>query len=559
MKKKLIILMALVLAFSLLVGCGGDTKPAESTEGEAPAETTEAATSEGEAATEAGAEVAETSAEDGAPVDGGELTIGLSANIAHLDPIKYTALYESNVMRSVYNTLVVYNEDMTQIMPSLATEWSISEDLLNYTFKLRDDVYFQAGKFQEGRKMVAEDVKYSLLRSLNDSAMNRVRYIQDITVNSETELVVTLERPYSPFLVMLTDMGNAIVPQEEVEGHGDDFGRNPVGTGPFQFVEWQADSYVRLERHDKYWGDKPHLDSVRFNIITDGNMMGNSLQSGDIDMATQLSGQNVELIKKNDKLVLDQIPGLSIGYFAFNLTEGPTADLKVRQAMNWALNREELVAGVYKFGEAKPLYLPLPSASWGFSDEAAEIVKSSSGGDVEKAKALLAEAGYPDGFDLELYCAASRVPAATIVQAQMQKIGINVSINSVEWGTFSDIVSQGKAQSYIMGWSWYPDPDFFLFQMLHSNQIGALGNGGGYNNPEVDKILDEATSVTSDQAERTQMYGEALKLIAADLPHLDLYDQDVITGLSNRVKGYTSRPDQTIIIVGDGVNVWLED
>ncbi|MGX7196826.1 ABC transporter substrate-binding protein [Enterococcus olivae] len=490
---------------------------------------------------------------------GGELRIALSSGIATLDPISYTAVYESNIMRSVFDTLVTYNKDLSEIVPSLATEWEISEDLITYTFHLRDDVYFHPGEYQDGRLMTAEDVKYSMERSLNDSAMNRLRNIKEITVISDTELEVELETPYAAFLAMLTDAGNSIVPKEEVEGMGDEFARNPIGTGPYAFAEWMTDDFVRLEKNADYWQAEPNLDSVRFTFITDGNMMGNALQSGDIDVATDVKGQNVELIEGNDNLVLEKSDGLSIGYLSFNMEEGPTADLKVRQAMNLALDRTELVQGVYQYGEAKEAYLPLPQASWGYSQEAEQMVKDASGPDVEAAKELLTEAGYPDGFDIDIYVGESRVPAATIFQAQMEKIGINVSIKSVEWGTFSDTVSKGNAPLYIMGWSWYPDPDFFLYQMLDSKQIGALGNGGGYSNPEVDELLARATSETSDQEERAQIYEEALKLIVADLPHLDLYDQDILVGLSNQVSGYNVRPDGTIVLVSEDTNVGLTE
>lgn len=528
--KKFLMRMALLGSLGLLLtacGSGGGTSDSGDTEGEA--------------------------------ASGGELRIALSSGIATLDPISYTAVYESNIMRQVFDTLVAYNKDLTEIVPSLATEWEISDDLKTYTFKLRDDVHFHKGDYQDGRLMTAEDVKYSLERSLNESAMNRLRNVKEITVVNDTEVKVELEEPYAAFLAMLTDAGNSIVPQEEVEGLGDEFARHPVGTGPFVFSEWMTDDFVRLEKNADYWLEEPKLDSVKFTFITDTNMMGNALQSGDIDVATDIKGQNVELIENNEDLTLAKSDGLSIGYLSFNMQEGPTKELKVRQAMNLALDRTELVNGVYKYGEAKEAYLPLPQASWGYSAEAEQMVKDASGPDIDAAKALLTEAGYPDGFDIDVYVGESRVPAATIFQAQMEKIGINVAIKSVEWGTFSDTVSKGNAPLYIMGWSWYPDPDFFLYQMLDSKQIGALGNGGGYSNPEVDELLARATSETSDQEERAKIYEEALKLIVVDLPHLDLYDQDIISGLSNKVDGYNVRPDNTIVLVSADTNVGLKE
>lgn len=544
--KKLQLLGLLLLSTILLFGCGG-SKPAEAPKADAPkaeAPKTEAPKAEAPKAD--------------APQDGGVLRVALSANIASLDPSKYTSVYESNVMRSIFTPLVMYNSDMTKFVPGVAKEWKVSEDFLTYTFKLREDVHFQKGKFQDGRKVTAEDVKYSLLRSLNDSKLNRLRYVKDVTTNGDYEVTVVLDRPYAPFLTMLSDMGNAIVPKEEVEGWKDDFGRNPVGTGPFAFEEWKSDSFIKLKRSENYFGQKPHLDGVQFSFITDINQMGNALLAGDIDFATVVKGPNVEAIKKNDKLVLTEIPGMSIGYMSFNYNEGPTAKLEVRQAMNYALNRDEIIAGVYKYGEAVPQYLPLPRASWGYSDKAEAVIKGSTGGNIEKAKELLKKAGYPDGFDLELYCAASRVPQATIVQAQMAKIGVKISIKTLEWGAFSETVSKGNAQSYIMGWNWDADPDFYLYQMLSSKQFGTLGNGGKYKNEQVDKLLDEATSKYTKQEDRKKNYEEALVLIAGDLPHLDLYNEKAIHGLSKKVQGFVPAPNVSLNFVTDEVNVWLK-
>lgn len=528
MKKKMWMVISLVFVGLLVTGCGGGKAKDNSEEN------------------------------SGKVKDGGELKIALSSNIASLDPTKYTGQYEGNVMRSIYDTLIVYNDKINAFEPSLAKSWEISEDLKTYTFVLRDDVYFQKGKYQDGRKMVAEDAKYSLERSLNDSALNRLRYVKNVDVKSETEFSVELESPYAGFLAMLTDMGNVVVPKEEVEGWGDDYGRHPVGTGPFTFVKWSTDDFVETKRNDNYWGEKPHLDGVRFNFIIDANMMGNALQAGDIDMATDVKGQNIPLIEKATNLELEKSKGLSIGYLSFNIKEGPTADVKVRKAMALAVDKKELVDGIYQYEEASVAYMPLPKASWGYSQKVEADMKKEFKTDVEAAKKLLAEAGYEKGFDIELYTSEARVPAATIFQAQMKKIGINVSIKAVEWGTFSDIVAKGKAPLYIMGWSWYPDPDFFLYQMLHSKQIGSLGNGGGYKNEEVDKLLEQAYAETSDEKERAALYEEALLLIKDDVPHVDLYDQDIIVGLNNEVKGYKVRADGSIIFVDSDTNVWLD-
>lgn len=489
--------------------------------------------------------------------DGGVLKVGLSANPKTLDPILYTGLYESHVMRQVADTLVTYNKDLTEFVPALATDWKISDDMKVYTFTLRDDVYFQPGKFQDGRQMTAEDVKYSLERSAKESAMNRLRGVDKVEVTGEFEVDVHLEEPNAALLAMLVDSGNVIVPKEEVEGWGDEFGSHLVGTGPFQIKNWQKDQQVELSRHEKYWGDKPHLDGVIFKIIPDANMMTNALRSGDLDIATDVKGQNRELINKDDNFELLSTPALSLTYLDLNNVNGPTADPKVREAIYKATNVEEIVKGVNQWGGAEASYMPLPKTSWGYSEELEKLTPTF---DPEAAKKLLAEAGYADGFKTEIYVAESRVPYATIFQNQMKEnLNIDVEIKVVEWGTYSDTVSKGNAPMSIGGWTWYSDPYFFLYQLFHSDQIGALGNGKGYSNPEVDSLLDRAVSETVDQDERAELYQQALEIILKDVPRIELDNAEASAAINKNVQGFDVSPDFSIVIASpNGTNVSLK-
>ena len=208
--RKSLLLLFLTLLIGVLAACGGNNEKSTSTDEK-----------EGEA------------------TSGGTLNIGLSANAKTFDPIKYTGVYESQVMRQMGDTLVVYNKDLSDIIPSLATEWNVSEDMLVYTFKLREGVKFQKGQYQDGREMTAEDVKYSLERSAKESAMNRLSGVTEVKVLSDYEVEIHLATPNAALLAMLTDAGNIIIPKEEVEGWGDNFSEHFVGTGPFQLTEWK--------------------------------------------------------------------------------------------------------------------------------------------------------------------------------------------------------------------------------------------------------------------------------------------------------------------------------
>lgn len=528
MKKPMKAFLALLSSMTLLAACG-----AESGEG------TESTTETSQSAQQ-----------------GGVINIGLAANPSSLDPVTYTSQYESNVIRQIGNTLVVYSEDFTEFQPSLATDWSVSEDGLTYTFTLRDDVKFQAGEYQDGRAMTAEDVKYSLERSAFDSALNRLSGVESVEVLGEHEVAIHLESPSSALMAMLTDVGNIIVPKEEVEGWGDQFAQHLIGTGPFQLENIQSGQQIDLVRNDNYWGETPNLDGVTFKVITDTNMLVNSLLSGDIDIATDVRGQNRQIIDEANGVELISIPGFSTTYLDMNMMEGPTTDPKVREAIYMATNVEEIVNGVNQWGGAEVSYSPLPKASWGYMENSQDLVPEY---DPEAAKALLAETEYADGFSIDMYLSDARVPYATIFQDQMKEnLNIDVQINPQEWGTYSETVSTGQAPMNIGGWSWYPDPYFYLNQEFHSDSIGSLGNGRGYSNPEVDALLDQAL-VETEQEKRTELYQDALELIMADHSRIELELSETANGVSEDVQGYSVYANNSIVLVNDhGVNVSLQ-
>lgn len=488
---------------------------------------------------------------------GGTITLALSAIAKNIDPIKYTGIYEGDIIANIADGLIDYNTELTELVPKLATEWSASEDGKVYTFKLRDDVYFQKGKFQDGRKMVAEDVKYSLERSAKESSLNRLECLDHVEVVSDTELKCHLKQADASFLTLLTDSGNVIVPKEEVEGHGDKFSTNLVGTGPFRLVEWKNDSYAKLERNDKYWREKPYLDGVTFKFIKDQNMMVNALKTKEIQIATDVAGEGIKLIKDDKNLRLEQVPGLHVAYIYMNQVKGPTKDKKVREAIYKAIDIEQLVKGTYLYDEAIRSYLPIPRGSWAYDKELEKLIPEY---DPEGAKKLLAEAGYPDGFKAELYLSGSGtgVKVATIAQQYLKEnLNIELDIKTSEWGTFSEIGAKGDAPFYLMSWTWYPDPFFFLNKMFHSSEIGSLGNGQGYNNPEVDRLLNEALLVTT-QEERADLYKEATKKIVEDLPAIWYASSNVNFGFSNEVKDFPVRADKKKLFVGPGFNTYLE-
>lgn len=489
------------------------------------------------------------------PQNGGVLTIALTSSPKNLDPVKYTGTYESQIIQNVGDTLVAYKMDLSEIVSNLAESWTVSEDGMHYTFKLRDNVYFHPGKFQDGRQMTAEDIKYSLERSHELSAMNRLDMIESVEVISDFELIVHLPKPNAAFLTALTNSGNIIVPKEEVEGWGDDFGNHLIGTGPFMLKEFKYDNETILVKNEKYWAQTPHLDGVTFKVITDINQNANALRTGEIDFSSGLSGEAVKIIREDKNINLMETPGLHVAYIYFNQANGPTADKKVREALIKAVDIEQLVQGVYQYGEAQPASLPLPPGSWGYDESLESSVPKY---DPEEAKKLLADAGYPDGFKTTLYISNTphRVKMATILQ-QFLKMNLNVDleIQTAEWGTFSEIASSGNADIFAMSWTWYPDPFFFLNKIFASSAIGSLGNGQGFNNAEVDRLLDEAL-VVSEQSERAELYKKALKIIVEEYPGIFYSNENVTWGVAPEVQDLVQRADGCIFLTNREVNVW---
>ncbi len=544
MKKRVLALMLAASMCASLAACGGSSAKETS----AP-ETQAASASESEAAGETVAE--------GDPVKGGTLTISLSASPSKLDPIHYSGTYESQIIKEVCDTLIEYNSDLSEYVPCLATEWTASEDGKTYVFKICEGVKFHKGQYQDGRELTAEDVAYSLNRSGQLSDSNRLSMLENAEVTGDYEVTCTLKSANSSFLTALTDAGNAIVPKEEVEGWGDEFGNHLVGTGPFVLESFQLDQQAVLQKNADYWMAEPNVDTLVFKVITDSTQAVNALQTGEVDIAMDLKGEAVQAVRDNSDLTLLETAGLHVAYLYFNMEQGPTADINVRKALIEAVNVEEMVAALYKYGEAQKASLPLPPGSWGYD---ASLESKVPGYDPEDAKKLLAEAGYGDGLTLDLYISDTEVRQnmAVLLQAYWAQVGVTLNIHASEWGTFSEVAMSNNANVYGMSWTWYPDPYFFLNKLFSTDEWGGIGNGQHYSKAEVDDLLQKALEAT-DQADRADYYKQALSLIVDDLPGLFYANENVIYGVNGRVHDFIQRADGTVKIVTQENNVWVTD
>ena len=527
MRRKISILSAgILLSAMLMAGCSGKT-----------AETgTE---------TEAGTEEVSETVQETEEVQ--ELVVGIPDAVKSIDPMSQdTTVYGGNAIGHVFDTLVANNFETTEIIPCLAETWDISEDGLVYTFHLRDDVYFHEGEYQDGRQMVAEDVVYTFNRIKELYKRNRTQ-IDNITeiqaVDAQT-VEFTLAKPDSQLLAVITQENFSIVPKEEVEGMGEEFASKGIGTGPYKMEELSADNYVKMVKNEKYWAGEPKVDKVTFEFIADANTMANALRSGEIDIAANLNADFMAEIEKEEDLTVVNTPMRQhVALLHMNMAEGPTADIKVREAIIKAVDIDGMVAGIYQNKEGTRTYLPVPKASWGYDESLEELVPDY---DPEGAKQLLAEAGYPDGFELNLYMGANpiRNKMAAILQQQLKEnLNITLNIHASDWAGMAEVVTKGKADIYAASFAFSEsgDPYFYLNGFFNTLSIGSTPNGGGFSDPEIDSLLEETTRM-EDAKERGKVYSQIMTKALKQYPGIYYANENLIYAYNNKVKDFRINP-----------------
>ena len=468
-----------------------------------------------------------------APVRGGTLVVGFQRDVLNIDPHMWTANATRKVMVNVYEGLTGRDAKLN-VTPQLAESWVISADGKTYTFKLRRGV-----KFHDGREMVADDVKYSYERILNPKTGSQVRpdfeVIERVAAPDRQTVVLTLKRPYARTLGMLDGDWAAIVPREEVEKHGD-LNAVAVGTGPFKLANRVANQQIVLERNpDYYEAGKPYLDKVVFKIIPDEFALMADLRAGNTDLVFTVPIQMVEELKKAPGVTYLDTPSSIVTFMYLNTQREPFNKPAARQALALALDKAKVVQAAYQsIGRPTPTLVPSTSP-----------VKVSQPADVfdpEKAKALLREGGFANGFTFTLNVLGSAVTAKAVaetMQAQLKQVGITVNIVYTEPGIYEEqVVRKHDFQAATDGTSEHPDPDVKLYIRLHS-QGGT--NLAGYANPQVDTLLDQGRQQL-DPAQRAQTYTKALAQIHQDVPVVPFAEQRFYVFVRDRVQGLELDP-----------------
>ncbi|WP_322097233.1 ABC transporter substrate-binding protein [Pelagibius sp. Alg239-R121] len=477
------------------------------------------------------------------------LIVGQIAEPKSLDPAAVTAVNDFRILVNVYEGLTRYKSGTLEVEPSLATGWSINEDGTEYTFTLRDGVMFH-----DGTPFNAEAVKFNFDRMLDekhpyhDTGPFPLSFffgaVQSTEAVDATTVKFTLNAPYAPFLSNLAYPTGLIVSPEAVKASGKEFGRNPVGSGPFKFAEWRSNEAVVVERNDDYWGEAAGTKAVVFRPITDANTRVAEMLAGGIDMMVEVPPTSLGEFE-GDRFSVAEQAGPHVWFLILNAKEGPFADKRVRQAANYAINKEAIVNNVLE-GTASVAAGPTPPAfAWAYND-ALEPYPYDPG----KAKSLIKEAG-ADGATLTFYVTEGGsgmldpVPMGTAIQADLEAVGFDVKIETYEWNTFLGEVNpglEGKADMAEMAWM-TNDPDTLPYLALRSKAWPADGgfNSGYYANEKVDKLLEAARTAT-DQEERARLYREMQSIVQEDAPWVFVanWKQNAVT--SDRVKNFGLEP-----------------
>lgn len=458
--------------------------------------------------------------EEGAtPAEGGNLVVTISELPDTLDPHKTGAAVTSTVLRNVGDPLIRKNFD-GEFVPGLATEWSISEDGLTWTFKLREDV-----TFQDGTPLNAEAVKASFDRILDPetgavSAKTAVGSMATTTVVDEYTFEFTTEEPYAPLLNNLSGALLSPVSVASVDEMGEEFGRAPVMTGPWMVEEWRTGDRIVLRRNPDYnWGPEgmhegpAHIETITFQSIIEEASRVAAFEAGETHQVT-LPAVDIQRMMDADQYSIVNYLRLGMVFMEFNVNAEPFTDVNVRLAMNHAVNKEDVLgAAVEEYGQ--PAYGFLPPSLFGYWDG---IVEYSPKYDVEQAKTLLDEAGWVEGADgirekdgVKFEFTMLNLPtdawgrAAQVVQSQLADVGIQMEIQQMEFATLLEEAKAANHQAIMMGYT-SGDPDI-AFTWFHSSNAGSGLNMSHINDPEFDRMI-EAARVEMDLEKRAELYAE---------------------------------------------------
>jgi len=461
--------------------------------------------------------------------DPSTLVMIIESSPTNLDPRVGIDAQSERIGELLFDALLTRDEHLN-VQPGLADRWEIP-DPLTYIFHLHRGV-----TFHDGRPLTFDSLLGGKVRSTKSAAY---RFVDHIEAPDEFTVVFHLKEPNATLLWNLSEGASGIVPY----GALDEITRNPMGSGSFRFVSAEQDKEVVVERNDNYWGAKARLARVRFTVVPDATTRALELRKGSADAAINaLTSDTIVALEGEPNLQIERAPGTVLSYLAFNLRDRTLQDVRVRQAIAYAIDRGPLLEYIWR-GFAQPALSVLPPQSWAYDPDVTAYPHNP-----EKARQILDAAGYGahDGVRFHLTMKTSTEEStrllAAVLQQQLRAVGIALDIRTFEFATFFADVTSGAFQVYSLRWiGGNEDPDIFEYS-FHSNRFPPNGaNRGFYSNPRIDSLIDEARRQT-DQNIRKRLYAEVQEVLAQDVPYIDLWYFDNVLVHTRRVRNLTLNP-----------------
>lgn len=480
-----------------------------------------------------------------------------------------TALYTAGTTfdassGTVYNRLVEFERGTTNIVPALAESWEVSDDGLEYTFKLRSGVKFHTTDFfTPTRELNADDVLYSFERQRDANhawhqyvggasweyfnGMSMPDLIKEIVKVDDMTVKFVLNRPEAPMIANLgMDFASILsaeyAAQLEAAGTMENMNQQPVGTGPFKFVAYQKDAVIRFKAHDDYWGGRAAIDDLVFAITTDATVRHQRLKAGECHFDPYPLPADLKTIEADPDLKLPSQEGLNVGYLAYNSKVAPFDNPQVRKALNMAINKEAIIDAVFQ-GAGKVAKNPIPPTIWSYNEATEDDPY-----DPAASKKMLEEAGVSD-LSMKIWAMPVQRPynpnarrMAELIQADFAEVGVDVEIVSFEWGEYlKRSKEEDRDGAVLLGWTGdNGDPDNFLAVLLGCDAVGG-SNRAQWCNEEFEELVQKA-KVTSDAAERTKLYEEAQLVFKREAPWATIAHSVVFKAMRNEVEGYKIDP-----------------
>ena len=481
------------------------------------------------------------------------------------DPGQYTAGTDFDAAAyPLRNGLIQFERGGTEAKPGLAEKWDISEDGKTYTFHLRKGVKFHTTDyFKPTRDFNADDVVFTFKRLIDPNFEYNKAYpaefpyatdmglpdnIASIEKVDDSTVKFTLKEVDAPFIQNLA-MPFAYLQSAEYAdqlvkaGKAADININPIGTGPFVFKSYQKDNMIRYVKNPDYWDkDNVHIDNLVFAITKDSAVRAQKIQAGECNVSAYPKTAEIEAAKKSGKVTVLDKPGFNLGYLGYNVKKGKLGDLKVREALDMAINRDNIIQAVYQ-GAGTPATNPMPPTQWSYNDTLKNAAY-----DPEKAKALLKEAGVPEGYEINLWAMPVQRPynpnaklMAEMVQADWAKVGVKAKIVSYEWAEYLKRASKGEHDAIIVGWTGdNGDPDNWLGTLLSCKAIGG-NNYAQWCNKDFDQLVTEARKIT-DHDQRVERYMKAQQIFKQELPWTTMAHSVVTVMTTPNVKEFKIDP-----------------